>query len=91
MKIHIYHHFCDEKLDLIISNQGKILRAVKQDTAAEEALVKINDELRKQLEDVLSGDVLPPEVQKKVNLIFEQSKKNSEALLKGISENQPSP
>lgn len=73
----------------IIQRLQRIFRAVRQDTAAEAALVAINDELRKQLEDVLSGDILPPIVQQKVNLIFEQAKKNSDALLKGIEENQP--
>lgn len=88
-----------EKVEYITNNHidtgeilrmlNKVFRAVRQDTAAEQALIRENDELRKQLEDVLSGDVLPPEVQAKVNVIFEQSKKNSDALLKGIDENQP--
>lgn len=88
-----------EKVEYITNNHidtgeilrmlNKVFRAVRQDTAAEQALIRENDELRKQLEDVLSGNVLPPEVQAKVNAIFEQSKKNSEALLKGIDENQP--
>ena len=75
----------------IIHTLHRILRAVKQDTAAEQALIRENDELRKQLEDILSGDVLPPEAQAKVNAIFEKVKKNTEELSKGISENQPSP
>jgi len=73
----------------IIHTLHRIYRAVKQDTAAEQALIRENDELRQQLQDVLTGNVLPPEVQKKVDAIFEQSKKNSDALLKGIEENQP--
>lgn len=73
----------------IIFMLRRILRAVKQDTAAEQALIRENDELRQQLEGLLSGDVLAPEVQEKVNAIFVKIKQTSEALAKGISENQP--
>lgn len=74
---------------LIIFKLNEILAAVKSDTAAERNLVMENERLRKELEALLSGAKLPPEVQKKVDAIFAQSKLNYEQLAKGISDNQP--
>lgn len=65
----------------------RILRAVKADTAAEEALAAQNEDLRKQLQDILSGANLPPEVQKKIDAIFAASEANKSQLEKGISDN----
>lgn len=67
----------------------KILAAVKADTTAERNLVKQNIRLQKEINDLLSGQNLPPEVQKKVDAIFTQSQKNYHQLSKGISDNQP--
>lgn len=73
----------------IIRKLDRIHRAVERDTAAEEALAKENENLHNQLEELLSGETLPPEVQAKVDAIFAQAKLNKEKLSKGIADNQP--
>lgn len=56
----------------IMHKLSKIYRAVKEDTAVEEYLTTYNAELKKQIEDLLSGVTLPPEVQAKVDKIYEK-------------------
>lgn len=75
--------------DQIIHRLDRILRAVKFDTAAEEALATQNEDLRKQLQDIFSGENLPPEIQKKIDAIFSASEASKANLEKGISDNQP--
>lgn len=86
--IHIHLHNDDKKFEEVNIKLDKIYQAVISDTAVEEALIKENAELRKELEDVLSGATLPPEVQQKVNSIFEKVNANTQKLQKGITDNQ---
>lgn len=72
----------------ILRQLHKIHRAVVSDTAVEEALIKENTDLRKELEDVLSGATLPPEVQQKINLIFEKVTASTAVMQKAITDNQ---
>lgn len=82
-----YHnHFDDTEINHKLS---RIYRAVINDTAAEEALSHYAETLEKQLQEVLSGDVLPPAVQEKVDAIFAASKAATVKLKKGVDENQP--
>jgi hypothetical protein len=82
-----YHnHFDDTEINHKLS---RIYRAVINDTAAEEALSDYIDILEKQLRDVLSGDVLPPAVQEKVDAIFNASEADKTKLQDAILANTP--
>lgn len=82
-----YHNrFDDTEINYKLS---RIYRAVISDTAAEEALSNYVEILEKQLRDVLTGEVLPPAVQEKVDAIFAATKADTAKLKKGIEENQP--
>lgn len=84
-----YHYHNHVDTEPIIHRLDRIFRAVKFDTSAEEALAAQNEDLRKQLQDILSGENLPPEVQKKIDAIFSASEAAKANLEKGISDNQP--
>jgi hypothetical protein len=73
----------------IIHKLNRIYRAVVNDTAIEEALLEQNEELRKQVEDLLTGETLPPQVQEKVNAIFAAAKAQKEKMKQAIVDNQP--
>lgn len=82
-----YHnHFDDTEIQRKLN---RIYRAVLSDTAAEEALSHYVEILEKQLRDVLTGEVLPPAVQEKVDAIFAAIKADTSKLKKGIEDNQP--
>jgi hypothetical protein len=82
-----YHNHIDT--GELIHKLNRIYKAVVNDTAIEEALLEQNEELRNQVEALLTGETLPPAVQEKVNAIFDALKANKEKLKKGIEENQP--
>lgn len=74
----------------IIHRLKRIERKVEQDTSAEETLAFINQELRDQLEALMTGENLPPAVTEKIKVMVEKIKAGNQALTKAVEDNQPS-
>lgn len=75
----------------ILQRLRRIERKVEQDTAAEETLSAQNEELREQLESLLTGETLPPAVAEKIAGLVTKIKSNTAILKKAVTDNTPVP
>lgn len=87
-KVEIHHHNHIDTTEIVLK-LDRIYRAVKSDTAAEAALASQNEELRKELEELLNGENLPPVIVEKVKAMVAKLKQGNEDLQKAISETTP--
>lgn len=74
----------------IISRLKRIERKVVEDTEAEETLAAQNEELREQIEELLTGETLPPAVKEKLGATVLKIKQSREALTKAVEDNTTS-
>jgi hypothetical protein len=65
------------------------LAAVQAEKTADDSLIALFDGLKAQLADVLSGTVIPPPVQAKIDAIFSQASENVTEVNAAIAANTP--
>jgi hypothetical protein len=86
----------ERKLDFILKNQEKIMASLDE-TLAEvtaedtkvDSLIALFAGLEAQLKDVLSGTVIPPAVQTKIDAIFAQATASAGKIDAAITANTP--
>lgn len=72
--------------DYINNGLQDILHKMDDNSATDIAIIKENDYLKKQLQDILSGATLPPEIQKQIDEVFSKIQDNKTKIQKAIDD-----
>lgn len=67
----------------------EVLQKVRENRTVLGSLNTLLDGIRQQVADVLSGAVVPPAVQAKINAIFDEATATGEELAQVVTENTP--
>lgn len=91
---HHHHHHENESLILKKLNQmaktlDETLAAVQQNATVGDSAIALLTDIKTQLDEVLSGENLPPSVQAKVDAIFETVSSDTQKLQDAIVANTP--
>ena len=103
MRFDVYHHNCkcsthenQVQLDLIITGLENImatldelLTAVTENSSVDDSIITLLEGIAAQLKDALSGAVLPPVVQAKVDAVFAAIKADTQKVTDAITANTP--
>jgi hypothetical protein len=86
----------EHKLDLLLERTGKImatldeiLAKVEEEGTLDDSIIALLNGLKTQLADVLSGVVIPPAVQAKLDAVWTKATDNVAKVSAAITENTP--
>lgn len=89
--IMLFLHAIERKENEIMATLDELLATVSAQSTRIASLNTLMDGIRQQLLDALSGTVLPPAVQQKINTIFDVANANAVAIDEAIAENTLEP
>lgn len=71
----------------VLSKLDDLAKKLLTKDQAELAILKERDDLTKQLQDVLSGTTIPPNIQEKLNMIFDKFDSNRQKVKDTVANN----
>lgn len=68
---------------------AQVLQSISEESTLEDSLIALKDALQQQLNDILSGTTLPPQVQADINAMFDSVEAGKTKLAAAVVTNTP--
>jgi len=93
MRIDVYHHttHAEVLLEALMSTLDEIIALVTDENTKLDSVIALIDGLKAQLDEALSGAVLPPAVQAKVDAIFAAASSSAAKIVDALDTTTPTP